>query len=313
MIVAISARKVCPEIVRVAGIVAALSIAPSAHASPLEWSAPAACPARDDVQARIERRLGASLDALERRVTVDVSRDGGAFIARVSLDSESDHELRTLSAESCDALADAVTVIVARVARVRPHMAMMPAPATALELAVPHESPPIDNGVPVSIDVRLAALASIGVLPGAAVGGEVAAIATSGAKSFELAFIGWRETQMTSPTQMLLGVALDQSSIAMRGGLRLGALPVHVRAGVEVGLLRGTGLGETGTTATAPWYAATVGAVARWHAGRWLILESGADLAVSERVRFQTDASQDVYVTGVVSARLSVGAEVVLR
>lgn len=303
---------------RAAPLAAALVVAASAHASPLAWNAPASCPARGEVQAQIEQRLGTPLDQLERQVTVDISREGAAYVARVALDSPNGHELRTLSADNCGELADAVTLIVARLARVRP--IAMPSPPVPVAVAAVEVEPAgsIESSAPTALraswilGARVAALAGAGVLPHASIGGEIAALIGGGSTLFELGYTKWRESRGGASTQMIGGVIVELSTVEVRAGRRVGTLPLRVHAGGDVAVMRGTGIGALGTTATAPWFGLDAGAQVYWQAASWLRVTGGADAGVAvARVRFHTVEGQDIYKSGLLSGRVAVGMEMV--
>src|SRR5690349_2142807 len=107
-------------------VLASLGLAiATAHAEPgtdagLVWQAPVSCPSLDEVRARIERRLGSSIDRAVHGVEVAVARDGeggGRFVARIDLRAVTvANEIRVLTSARCDELADAVAVVIARVA-----------------------------------------------------------------------------------------------------------------------------------------------------------------------------------------------------
>ncbi len=88
-----------------------------ASASPLVWTAPSGCPDAADVRTRIERRLGASIDQTVHGIEITVVRARGAFVATVDARALTvANDVRTLRSARCDELADAVAVIVARLA-----------------------------------------------------------------------------------------------------------------------------------------------------------------------------------------------------
>lgn len=91
----------------------------------LIWRAPDGCPGAGDVRARIERRLGAPATVADRGVAVDVVDRGEGraprFVARIVLgvrgaDAAAGEDVRVLSSARCDELADAVAVVIARLA-----------------------------------------------------------------------------------------------------------------------------------------------------------------------------------------------------
>lgn len=86
-----------------------------AVASPLVWDAPAGCPDAADVQARIARRLG--IDDVVHGVEITVVRTRAGFVAEIDARALTvANDVRTLRSARCDELANAVAVIVARLA-----------------------------------------------------------------------------------------------------------------------------------------------------------------------------------------------------
>ena len=99
------------------GLVVLVSDAPVASASPLVWQAPSGCPDAADVRTRIERRLGASIDHTVHGIEITVTHEHGGFVARIDARALTvANDVRTLRSVRCDELADAVAVIVARLA-----------------------------------------------------------------------------------------------------------------------------------------------------------------------------------------------------
>lgn len=303
--------------VRVA-LAAVLAISSAAAASPLSWQAPASCPAAQDVEARIEQRLGVPLDELDHAIAATVTRDGEVLVAHVDLVAPGDREARTLAAPSCDELVDAIAVIVTRLARVhaRPAVAVidpeLPPPLHLVAPPPPLPPPPPRASPRWSLGAHLAALAGVGMLPSAGYGGEIAAHVARGPAIAELAYARWARSSGPSSAQVLGGVAVDFAATTARIGYRLGALPVAARAETELGWMRGTGLGSLGhQTGRVTWLAAGAGLAADWRATRWLRLIAAADAFVAiDRPRFELQNGAPVYEAGQLSARVSMGIEV---
>ena len=106
------------------GIVVALSLVASLqphNLRSLRVVAPAGCPDAASVRARIEQRLGHSIEDMVVGIDVAIAHEHGQFVARIDLGAVTvATDVRTLSSARCDELADAVALIVARVASERP-------------------------------------------------------------------------------------------------------------------------------------------------------------------------------------------------
>lgn len=118
-----------------------IAVADRADAT-LRWQAPAPCPSARDVRARVEQRIGGPL--LLRGIEVVVARQAGRrgrYVARVDARAASlATGVRTVSSARCEALADAVAVIVARLAS---EHALAPdlAPVTVTDAGEPDDLP----------------------------------------------------------------------------------------------------------------------------------------------------------------------------
>ena len=89
-----------------------------AHAEPEErvtWDAPAECPSRDHVVVKLEHILGRRLEELARspRASARVERSADGFTLLLTLDGSDAMEIRKVSAERCEELADAAAVQIA--------------------------------------------------------------------------------------------------------------------------------------------------------------------------------------------------------
>jgi hypothetical protein len=113
----------CRDVMRALAILVVLSASWQVGAQPsdLAFRAPASCPTEASVRARIAHRLGGSLDEiLVSGIDIAIARDHGRFVARIDLRALTvANDIRTLTSAHCDELADAVAVVVARVARER--------------------------------------------------------------------------------------------------------------------------------------------------------------------------------------------------
>ncbi len=119
-----------------AGLVAgglALAAPPARADEPasFEWSAPISCPSREVMLQRL-REGGTGPTALDTRVTVEQAAEDH-YRARVDLVAGHQWSERSLEASSCDAIAQAVVVIVRVAAAAAPPTAGAPPQASALD------------------------------------------------------------------------------------------------------------------------------------------------------------------------------------
>ncbi|HET9987355.1 MAG TPA: hypothetical protein VFQ65_02525, partial [Kofleriaceae bacterium] len=174
------------------------------------WDAPVTCPTVSSIEARVEQRLGRALDpALE--IHIAVAQHDGHFVANLWLGTT---EQRSLTSDRCDELADAIAIIVSRVAEEHeavPRVAMAdvpvaPRPEPVLvhrELTVPALSHPW------SLGVRLSGVSGIGIVPEVGLGAEVAISARHNSTLAELAATKWLASgadRSTSHVDVGLGV-----------------------------------------------------------------------------------------------------------
>lgn len=256
-----------------------LALSGTAAAQPL-WRAQADCPDADDVRARVERRLGGPLDATG--ISIGVTRADDGFVATIDTG-----DVRTLTSARCDELADAVAVIVARVASER---------RSPIE---PVATPPAVTAH-WTAGARLSTIGGLGVVPAVGVAGELAAYVRRDRAMLELGRARW-----------LAGST---------GGVDVGLGATTARVG-WVGPLRGWLVGElgsatgvrvaTGDTGSSRWLAAGAGAGAGWHVADRVSLVGAVEVvAAIERARFELPGGTTAYEAPRVSARTSLGLEI---
>ncbi|MFO0632279.1 MAG: hypothetical protein U0168_05440 [Nannocystaceae bacterium] len=152
----------------------------------LEWNAPPQCPAGDAVQRSIAALLARRVDldptgSLHVRADVQASADG--FAVELALDDDTHAEQRSLQAPRCDALADAVALVVAtsvdprQVAATLSQVRDQPRPAASIParrgdavLDEPPPSEPAPSPTPLRPRARLPVHAELGVAGGLAAG-----------------------------------------------------------------------------------------------------------------------------------------------
>jgi hypothetical protein len=283
-----------------AALILAMATA-TADAQPgLAWQAPASCPDLADVRARIERRLGDG-HAIGG-VVVDVSAGDRGYVASVV----SDGEHRTIASASCDELADAVAVIVARGARA------MPSPAVVV--AAPPAPAPVTTPTTHDWDggARLLALSGIGVLPHVGIGGELGAFVRYRSATAELGYARWATGVTSVQNQMVQEVDIGLSLVTARIGWRPEPLPLKVYVGGELGSMRGIGVAPDRTRGgSARWRALTAGVGVGAKISHWIRLVGTIDLVTClDEIRFQLSSGETIFEAGRVSVRASFGIEV---
>lgn len=266
----------------------------------LVWHAPAACP---DLRSRIEDRLGrADFDV---PLTVDVVEQDGHFIATLD-------DTRTLVADTCDELVDAVALIAARLARELP-----PAASAAAPPPISIEAPPVSAPTIWAFSARASAIAGAGVVPGAGFGAELAVALHRRAWFGELAVTHWLPGAIDVMPAEQVEVGVDAAGVRAGGRWRW----ARAWLAFETGTIRGKTIelqapGDAVTLAdtqgAARWFAAGAGAGIEWHLRSWLrIVGSVEAMAGFERARFVLANDALVYTPPPMSARASLGLELV--
>ncbi|MDB4956651.1 MAG: hypothetical protein JWO36_4220 [Myxococcales bacterium] len=310
----------CPGRVAIrASVIALLVIASApAMASPTDlsiaWQAPTSCPDAESVRLRIEQRLGRSLDDVLVGITVAVSPDRGRFVARIDLRAVTvANDVRTLTSTRCDELADAVAVIIARVA------SEADAAKRVAAAEVDHDAGTIAAVAPTpaahhlwSFGARLSAISGIGVVPEVGVGGEIAGYVQRHSANFELARTRWVSRTQVLHTDAPAGVKIGLDVTSVRFGWRSEELPLRAWLAVDVGSMSGSGVGLSNPQLGAGrWVSAGAGFGVAWPMAKWTRLVGTTEvLAAFERVRFRLDDGLIVYQPAPMAARATVGLEV---
>lgn len=293
------------HVVRVLWIL--LALVATASAEPLEpalgWRAPLSCPGLGEVTARIERRLGRPVQHAVRGVAVAIVQDGGRFVARIDLGREDANDLRVLMSERCDALVDAVAVVLARLAaEVRPELPRAPS-VEIPRLARPAPEPREWGG-----GVRALGISGIGVLPGISVGGEVAGYARRRATFVELAGTRWRRGQTLPSLRMTLAVRLEV--LALRVGWRPEHVPLRAWLAGEIGTVEGYAQ-TPGDAGTGRWRAVGAGFGVAWPIALSVRLVGVIELAVPlEPARFLLRDGTEMARPEMAAVRSGLGLEV---
>ncbi|MGN6104349.1 MAG: hypothetical protein ACTHU0_04535 [Kofleriaceae bacterium] len=280
------------------------------------WQAPDSCPAAYDVLGRIEHRFGAPVDASLSGISVEISREVAGFVARIDVrDAVIANRTRTLTSARCDELADAVAVIVARLAsevrearQLRDHDARES--PHGIKFAWPSEAASASTSW--GGGVRALALSGIGTLPRIGVGGELAVYLRRGSYFGEVGAARWG----SSPQYLVNGapgrVEVGLDAIALRGGWTPGARPLRGWLGLEAGKMTGSGvyLFEP-QVGTAWWVAATSGVSVGWPMGEHARLVGTFEAVVPiHQISFILVDGTEMYRPAAVSARCALGIEV---
>lgn len=321
-----------PMMGRLLAVVCALVGTTSSADASIDWTAPVGCPDAKGLRARVERRLDQSLDDISVDVDIKVARTRGQFVATVDLGALTvANDVRTLTSPRCSELADAVAVIIARVANdvlatrralaqhaasfvIQPTVAVVAPdePDTAqVDQSTPVATPGERRYRPWSLGARVSGVSGIGIIPKVGLGAELAVTLRAGRHLAELGAARW----VTSVAQFHDGapskVDVDLDVTVARYGWRPPELPLRAWVSVEVGQMTGGGYNLPGTGVdSGRWIAAGTGFGIAWQMTPWARLFGGTEAMVAvERVRFKIDG-MDVYAPAPMSFRTTCGLEV---
>jgi hypothetical protein len=305
---------------------------PAAAEPAFSWSAPASCPTAADVRARIEQRLGASIDGTVHGIEIAIAREGAAFVARVDLRGITvANDVRTLRAARCDELASAIAVIIARLSsEARQTGAEVDtafevpevgerAPASGAELDDLSRAPhPIDRGRPAAPGhrwgggVRALGLSGVGAQPGVSLGGELAVYLRRADYVGELAYATWSATPAVLRYGAAGHVEVGLDVAIVRAGWGPERLPLRAWVSGEVGTLHGQGISvDDPRGGTGRWIAIGTGFAVGWPIAERARVVGLFEIAVPvSRATFMlTSGSQD-YAPAPATARCALGFEV---
>ena len=207
-------------------------MATAAHAD-VRWDAPSTCPTAETMRARIG-------DGLEVRVEIT-----GRFTAHLVIGAEE----RTLTARRCDDLADAVVLIVARLARAQHRtsavVVVVDEPAEALPPELEVEMPAADLRRPRvemmvaeveparwGMGVRVLGLSGIGAVPEVGLGAEVAGYLRHDDHFVEIATARW---QTGGAFRSRSSAHVDLDVAMLRVGWSPQDLPIRIWGQTELG------------------------------------------------------------------------------
>lgn len=291
----------------------------------LGWRAPKGCPDARSMRARVEKRLERSLDDVGVGVEVDVEVHKGRYTATIDLRGVTvANDVRTLTSTRCGELADAVAVIVARVAGdaiAQKQTAIIETDPSAEPVddsprAEPHVDtlPPIAAPVPRTwtLGARLSGVSGIGVIPKVGLGGELAVTLRVHDTLAEAAVTRWATSVAQFHDGAPAKVAVELDAAAARYGWRPARMPLRAWLSVETGSMRGTGVAlPSQQLESGRWLAAGAGFGVAWQMRPWIRLVGATETMVAiERVRFSMGDGIAVYAPSPMSFRTICGLEV---
>jgi hypothetical protein len=286
----------------------------------LSWQAPAQCPSHADVSAALSR-LAAAGSRLED-VRIEIERTGERWQARLSARGAQ----RRLEGESCGAVVDALTVVLALAAERAEQdaaaanmpsaapaepIAAPPSPAPeALESATTPEAPRPESKAAFHAGLRLGVLAELGMLPGPSLGPRIALELQRRRWSGELALAGLlpRHAELGGQGSPASDLHWLGGQLSLCRGPRLG---FSFCLGAEAGRISGTGSGVDEPFDASGWWGAGSagaryrGALSERQALFWLLELSAA--AALFRPEFGFDDLGVLHRARPVSGRLFLG------
>ncbi len=308
--------------------------APAAAQPAFGWRAPTSCPRADEVRARVERRLGGPIDGVVHGIEIEITRDGTGYVAQIDARALTvANDVRTLRSAKCAELADAIAVIVARLATearktepartptTEPQMLdAAPTAVSVVEGAGPDEEREVQivRILPVPVPhrrwgggVRALALSGIGALPRINIGGELAGYVRRDDYFGELALSRWvpQSARLDPGAPARVDVSLDV--VALRGGWGPGHLPIRAWLLTEIGRMQGEGLAVLEPrVGTSRWIAVGGGFGVAWPMAPRVRLVGTFEVAVPlQRTTFMLQNGADLYEPAAVAARCALGLE----
>lgn len=311
--------------------------APAAAEPAFGWRAPASCPRADEVRARVERRLGGPIDGVVHGIEIEITRDGTGFVAQIDARALTvANDVRTLRSAKCAELADAIAVIVARLAsearKAEPARGAPPSTEPQMLDAAPTVVSVVDEPGPGQEQearvvralpstavphkrwgggVRAMALSGIGALPRINIGGEIAGYLRREDYFGELALARWvpQSARLDPGAPARVDVSLDV--IALRGGWGPEHLPIRAWLLTEVGRMQGEGVEVLEPrVGSSRWIAVGGGFGVAWPMAPHARLVGTFEVAVPlQRTTFMLQNGADLYEPSVVVARCALGLE----
>jgi hypothetical protein len=299
----------------------------------ISWSAPKSCPPREQAIKAIDTLLG-DLEPRETRVRagVTIKQRRARFELELMLTTQSGTGKRSLSGETCNEVVDAAALIVAiainpkvleRAAAETSSESQGTADGTPEEAVTQIEPEPAEEPPPTPTPERkprprvaVHAAGGLGafVLPGPTAALQLGVGVTGSHWRVDAIGSYWtRQTQVVS--EMVSGhFQLGYAGVRGCGVPVAGPVEFPICGGLDVGAMRGEGLGEGLRVARAQnaiWLAARAGPSVLWRTTRWLGLMLQAD-AVFPLLRpvFDTQPSgTEVFRAGPAGLKLLLGVE----
>jgi hypothetical protein len=297
-------------VVRALIVLAIMAASTDVAAEAFVWHAPDTCPDAREVRRRIEDRLGMPVDGSVNGIEVAIDRSGAGFVARIDARSVTvANEVRTLTSSRCDELADAVAVIVARLASEARQNSETRAPAVkAIAIARPMATRVPEYGA----GLRALAVSGVGIVPGLGLGGEVSGSLRRRARFAELAVAKWASSSSYLTEGAPGGVAVDLMAFALRGGWSPEDKPLRAWLGAEYGTMSGRGIALVDTQdGSARWVTANAGFGVTWQMSHLARLVGTFEVGVPlERVRFVLAQGGEIYRPSPAVARCAFGLEI---
>jgi len=303
----------------------------------LEWRAPEGCPDGAAISDRVRSLLASSdtsTDPVQARGIVIPPVAGGAWQLTLETVQGARTWQRSLSAGSCDELADAGALIIALVIdpNLRPEAATTaeaPPPADvpalaptatlpAAQAAAPthdlmSERPPTRAESETTVHITASALVDSGTLPRAALGGEL-----TGGLGFGPVEVQALGTVLPEAREVVAQEPARGGDISLlAGGLR-GCYVIEgpelaglACGGLEAGRIQGSGVGTMTTdTQSVFWLAGRLGVVGRYRLGGPTAAQLGLEALIPvTRPEFVLENVGSVHRPAVATARASLGLE----
>jgi len=279
----------------------------------LAWHAPPDCPDAASLRARVEKRLERSLDDVVLGIEVDVAQTGSRYVARIDLRAMTvANDVRTLTSTHCSELADAVAVIVTRVASEAIARKRTAAREDLQKQFIVEPPPPAATRRLWAVGGRFSAVSGIGVIPKVGLAAELAITVRRDNLVAEIAGTRWMDSfaQLHDGAPAVVDVMLDTA--AGRFGWRPSHLPLRAWTTVELGMMDGSSTKLPGEQFdSGRWIAAGAGFGVAWQMTKWMrLVGSNETMLAIDRMRFRTGAGMVVYAPSPMSFRASVGLEV---
>jgi hypothetical protein len=276
------------------------------------WVAPEPCPDAADVRTRIERRLGLPIDGSVHGIEVAIAREGGGFVARIDTRGVTlANQIRTLTSARCDELADAVAVVVARLATEARARQAEAARSTAIPGTAAAVPPARRAPGPWGGGMRATGVSGIGVLPGVGVAGELALYVRRRSYFGELAGTRWVPNARYLADGAPAAVDVSLLSVALRGGWSPPDKYIRAWATAEGGPMTGEGIAlDDPRIGRGRWVGAGAGFGVIWPMFDRLRLVGSVEFLVTfEQVHFVLADGEEIFRPSVGVARCALGLE----